>query len=334
MPRSHTLRSAAVLALAILIPTTSLAQQDARELSAAVSRAYAAKDYATAIELNKKLVKLEPKNPTHAYNMACLLSLSGKTDDAQVWLTNAIKLGFADGELLRNDPDLKPIHDTPAYKAALEKLKDTDFDFKQAADASEPLIIAPENLDNTKPAPMIVALHPYGGTADWIVAKWMHLARENGAILVAPRAVRPVAGRNGFQWGSTEEADYLVGRAIEQAESSYKVDQKHIVLTGFSQGAYMALQLGVKHADRVAGVISLAGRYDTGLAEQLKDHKPRFFLMVGDKDRMLESNKTGARELRAAGAKVELQIYKDLGHAFPTNYEQELRKAMKFVTGS
>lgn len=310
----------------------AMAQESIQELAEGVNAAYLAKDYKKALELNKKLVERQPSG-TNSYNMACLLTLTGKPDEACEWLTKSIERGFDDLGQLKTDPDLAKIHDTEAYKAAVAKLEGGGFDFKKAAAASKPLIIVPEGLDADKPAPLIVAMHPYGGTAEWIVDKWKKVAADAGAILVAPRAVRKVVGRDGFSWGAPDEADQLLTAAMKAVEQSHKIDKSKLVLTGFSQGGMMAFTLGVRHADEFVGVIPVAGHYTPGLAKTLKDAKPRFYMMVGSKDLELDSNKTADQELEAAGVKSRVIIYDGVGHAFPDNYEAELKKALGFVWG-
>jgi predicted esterase len=319
------------MAFAMINP--ALAQETPQQIGAAVEAAYHAKDYDKAIELNRKLIEFQPDDGRHSFNMACLFSLKGEPRVAGEWLQKAVKQGFRELDSIKGDADLTSIRETDAYKAVIAELEAGVFSFEKAAAASKPLIVVPAGLDKDKPAPLIVAMHPYGGTAEWIVDKWSKVAADAGAILVAPRAVREVSGRDGFSWGATDEADELLTRAVKIAQESHKIDKSKTVLTGFSQGANMALTLGVRHADLFTGIIPVAGRYSPKLAEQLKDAKPRFYLMVGSKDRVVDSNKKADEELEAAGIKSRVVVYDGLGHAFPDPYEPELKKALEFVWG-
>lgn len=322
----------AVTGLALLLALAgsgAASAQDAQQLARDLFAAYSARDYDKAIEINQKLVELQPDDPTHPYNMACLYSLKDDKAKAGEWLTKAIDLGFSDFGQLAGDADLNNIHDTEAYKSAHKKL------LEKAAQASTPVIVVPDGLPEDKPAPVIVALHPYGATPHWIIGKWKSVAARAGAVLVAPRALRPVPQRGGYSWGTAEETNLLVQHALMAVDENPHVDKDRskLVLTGYSQGATMALALAARHAERVAGVIAVAGEYEPGLAGALRDARPRFYLMTGSEDRVLDSNKTAEKELNQAGAKTQLVIYDGLGHEFPKEHEQELDKAIKFVLG-
>lgn len=74
--------------------------------------------YATAAALGWDLVAREGaslRSPVLAYNTACSLARAGRPDDAVHALSIALRLGFADLELLAGDEDLASLHDHPAW---------------------------------------------------------------------------------------------------------------------------------------------------------------------------------------------------------------------------
>ena len=60
-----------------------------------------------ALSIDRKLVRLSPGDPRARYNLACSLSLSGKTREAIAVLREAIKLGYSDARWLEKDRNLK-----------------------------------------------------------------------------------------------------------------------------------------------------------------------------------------------------------------------------------
>ncbi|MBU0638835.1 MAG: dienelactone hydrolase family protein [Planctomycetes bacterium] len=337
----HILCGVACAAL-ILLPAAALAQESVDSLRRAYFEAYQSKDWPSAIEIGLKLVERDPANSHNAYNLACAYGLSGDAENALIWARKAAEAGFSDRYLFETDPDLKPIRTLPGYPATLEIVRQhaarDRAAFLKLAEKSTPLIVVPEDLDRGKPAPLIVALHPYGGTAEQIAGVWRSVAQKSGAILVAPRAVRPtgVGRAAGFEWGTADEADYLVTSAVKVVLKEHKIDEQRIVLTGFSQGAYIAFNLGIRHPDKFAGVIPVAGSYNSseaGPALLEGARRPRFYVMVGDRDPILEANRTAAKEYQKAGIPVQLKVYENLGHTFPKNTDEELHQAMKFVLG-
>ena len=61
------------------------------------------------------------------------------------------------------------------------------------------------------------------------------------------------------------------------------------------------------------------------------DRPPRFYFMVGERDRPVEQMRLAARDFSKAGYETKLRIYPDAGHTFPFNRDEELRRALDFV---
>jgi len=55
--------------------------------------------------------------------------------------------------------------------------------------------------------------------------------------------------------------------------------------------------------------------------------------MIGSEDRSVESMSEAKTALEARDAKVELVVYKGLGHEFPKNRDEETLRALRFVLG-
>jgi len=74
------------------------------------------------LEMDRRLVDLWPENATAHYNLGCSLALKSYSSDAVDSLRRAVELGYDDVEWMRNDPDLKPLHDLPEFRELLERL--------------------------------------------------------------------------------------------------------------------------------------------------------------------------------------------------------------------
>lgn len=307
------------------------------DLTQKLHQAYEKKNWDAAIAFGLEVENLDPKNSENLYNLACVYCLKGDAASGKKFLAKAVDAGFSEVTTIEKDEDFASIRSDPAFTAAVARVKDnakkTSGDFKAKAEKSEPLIIVPEGIDAGKPAPLIIALHPFGGTAEYIVERWKDVAKKFGAIIVAPRAVQPEG--TGFQWGSPDQAEIIIAKAIEIAKSKHKIDSERVVLTGFSQGGYMTYIFGLKHAAMFRGLIPVAGRWDSDDSlipkDVAKDKLPRVFIMVGDKDRTLEGNRAAAKALESAGFRVKPNEYQGVGHDFPTNRDEELTKALEFI---
>jgi tetratricopeptide (TPR) repeat protein len=78
---------------------------------------------ADGLRMDRKLVRLQPANPTAHYNLACSLALSKRNSDALRALRQAVGLGYRDFEWMYHDPDLEGLKRSPEFDAIVEQLK-------------------------------------------------------------------------------------------------------------------------------------------------------------------------------------------------------------------
>jgi Flp pilus assembly protein TadD len=78
---------------------------------------------ADGLKMDRKLVKLQPANPTARYNLACSLALSKRKSDALAELQRAVALGYRDVEWMLQDPDLDGLKRHPDFQALLQTLQ-------------------------------------------------------------------------------------------------------------------------------------------------------------------------------------------------------------------
>ena len=75
------------------------------------------------LKMDRKLVRLDPANPTVHYNLACSLALCKKRPDALHSLRKALSLGYDDLDWMQQDPDLEILKDDPEFLQLLRQLK-------------------------------------------------------------------------------------------------------------------------------------------------------------------------------------------------------------------
>lgn len=103
-----------------------------------------AKRYEQAEPLLRRVKAIAPRQPALTYNLACVLALNGKKDEALKMLAESVELGFRDAEHIRKDPDLESLRETPEYAKIMESLAPKPEDQAPAAEpAPEPVVPAP-----------------------------------------------------------------------------------------------------------------------------------------------------------------------------------------------
>lgn len=102
-------------------PTREISEEEAAKerarLEQAVLAAFERDDFAAAEAGLRELIPLDHDNFVPWYNLACALSMQGKTDEALEMLRQAIARGFADLREMQRDPHLAGIRATDEYKA-------------------------------------------------------------------------------------------------------------------------------------------------------------------------------------------------------------------------
>jgi predicted esterase len=329
-----------VIAYALAFATAGVAAQAGQPVTvqaaqSAFNDAYRQEDWPRAIVVGLELVQMLPDNAVVKYNLACAYALSGDPDSALHWLGRAAASGFEQLSLFDADADLDAVRDRPGYSsvraAVAENASHHRKEIEKRAAASPLLIVAPPDLDRRRPAPLIIAFHGFGDRAGNYPRFWSGPAREYGAILAVPQGLRPVD--NGFGWGSVDEADAIFQRTLEEVGREYAVDQKRIVLTGFSQGGFIALALGLRHPHRFVGVIPMAGPYipEVDAPPPARSGDPRYYFIVGARDRVLGDVRRAVKDYESAGFDVKLRVVPSTGHNFPEASDRELDAALKWV---
>ena len=126
--------------------------------------------------------------------------------------------------------------------------------------------------------------------------------------------------------------------AINKVMDEYKIDEDRVVIVGFSEGAYVAWQLGMRNADAFRGIVPVAGILEWPNVADVEAEDVanlRVCIMVGGDDRseLVDAAKAAAKKLEEAKAKVRLNVYEDVGHDLPKNAVEEQVKALKFILG-
>jgi predicted esterase len=318
---------------------------EAERMAGDFAEAYHQRDFPRAIELGIRLNELAPQNTSYAYNLACIYSLNAEPDKAAQCLVRAADNGLSLLRLLETDPDLESMRSHVGYQAALAVVKETRA--AELADLGErfqeqPMhVVLPPEYDKDEPAPLIVALHGKGRRAPGMAEQWRNVAAEMGAILVAPQAVYPTAGSSGFTWMGADtldslcdDAEHLVRLTFEFAVENYLIDEERTVLTGFSEGGFVSQGVGPRPPYLFTGVIPMGCTYIRGHdapPKAIGDRPPRFYFMIGERDRVVEEVPVAAKDYTAAGFESAFRIYPKVGHRFPINRDEELGKALDFV---
>jgi phospholipase/carboxylesterase len=179
---------------------------------------------------------------------------------------------------------------------------------------------------------LVILLHGYGSNGEDLIG----LAPHWRAILpttafVAPNAPEPCPGApGGFQWWALASASPsaraegaasaapVLDAVIDAELARHGLSEAQLALVGFSQGTMMALQVGPRRANPLAGIVGYSGMLadEAGLADP-QVTRPPVLLIHGDADPMIPivAFDRARAALADAGFDVQSHVSRGLGHS-------------------
>tara|TARA_B100000287_G_scaffold432139_1_gene490804 strand:- start:864 stop:1514 length:651 start_codon:yes stop_codon:yes gene_type:complete len=204
-------------------------------------------------------------------------------------------------------------------------------------------IIESEKKDKIKNA--IILLHGYGGDgAD--ISSIAHTWRRfiDNTIFLCPDGHQTCKlNPNGFQWFdlSIDDQNYVVSEAkkaekilieyIEQIKKKYNLDNSQIILSGFSQGCMMSINLGLVCNESFKSVIGFSGKIiDKDDLRKRIISKTDMLLFHGDADEVVPpSNLLEVKDfLERNKIKVDVNMIKNCSHHIPV---EAMSLALKYI---
>ena len=124
-------------------------------------------------------------------------------------------------------------------------------------------LFAPMHYEPNYAYPLLIWLHgPHDDERQ--LQRIMPLVSMRNYVAAAPRATHELPPR-GFHWGDLEvsqgEAEQRVFDSIDAACEKFNIAPQRIFLAGLDDGGTLAFQIGLRHPDRFAGVLSLGGPF-------------------------------------------------------------------------
>ena len=144
--------------------------------------------------------------------------------------------------LLGSDPALPPVPDPYSRLPADQR--------PRTIDQADYLLRLPSQLDASRKHPLVVALAPDGAPRP-LVNLWTPVSEQRKWLLFGSKTVR-----NGVDLNPQIEP---LRRAIQEVIARYPVDQRKVIVTGFSGGAMASHDLAFELRDLVAATVLNTG---------------------------------------------------------------------------
>jgi predicted esterase len=286
------------------------------------------------------LVGAENSLPLHAGHIyswrAALLADLGRTDAALDALDAALGAGCRfKAEWLRDNPRLAPLLGMARFDDVVNRA-DSRYTRMQAETRPALEAFIPARARSASGYPTLIALHGNNSNVGQTQPYW-ETAIELGWLVALPQSGEIDTSPNSFTWNDRDRTLAEVEQHHQDLRAQSLVDDRAVVLAGFSMGGLQALALVLTRRFKARGVLSIGAylphiREFRVLIESGNAAGVRFYIVVGTKDTSGYDGATQlATELERAGVEVVLDARADLGHAYPSDMDETLRHALTFI---
>ncbi len=233
---------------------------------------------------------------------------------------------------LRTDPDYQLLHGQPEFERLAEICAERRAQaMAQAVPVVKTLLPHPQ----LPPYSLLLALHGGSSEVESFARHWSE-AVSHGWLVALPQSSQQYAP-GVFTWNDWDWALQEVQERYTALCSSYSIDPQRVVLAGFSQGGGLAAWLALSGLIQVRGLV-LVGPFlpdVENVIPLMEAHPPqnmKAWLVAGHRDQFcLGVAQRLATLLPQYGVPCELEVYPDLEHNFPVDFESKLPQALDFV---
>ncbi len=190
------------------------------------------------------------------------------------------------------------------------------------ADRRDAIVYVPSAYTPGRVWPLVVGLHGAGGRAKGGMRLFRRFADELGIIVLAPPS-RDASWD--VRYGGFGRDVAFIDEALRLVFSRYRVDARHIMLAGFSDGASYALSLGLVNGDVFTHLCAFSPGF---VADGERHGRPDVFIAHGVHDPVLPIDRTSRRivpTLRRDGYDVTYVEFDGDHHVEPENQERTVR---------
>ena len=224
---------------------------------------------------------------------------------------------------LLSDPALAPLWEDAACRQVMEAAQD-----RVAARAFRPEVLI-EEAGEPGVRPLLLVLHGARSTAAATLPLWRP-ARELGYTVAAAQSSQP-ATEDSFCWDPPRERVWQDLAAIAARLPAHG----RVVLAGFSQGAWIALQAALRGQPFPAAGAVMIGTFVGAIANlEPASRRLRIAILDGGDDAYTESLGELRKDLSDRGHHVMVEVLPGLGHAYPDDFAARLPGLLKTVSRS
>jgi predicted esterase len=292
-------------------------------------------EYDKAYELMTRVCDLYPAWQGRAYEIRFnLAAMMGKLELAERILEQSLDLGYFYNEfVLRYDEDIKILHGRPRYEELVKRSYKTLAD-EQLKARPELKIIEPAEQTEGK-RPLLLGLHGNNSNALGFSDYWGYLTKKNWLVALPQSA--EISGKGLYVWNDFKRVENDIPAHFETLTEDHSIDEDKVIIAGFSKGGHAAIHLALNGFFPVKGFLALApyvGDVNTllPLLSNLANNNLRGYFVLGGQDQHCTPGALILKDkLVEYGISCEVEIFPEMLHDIPRNFDDVLQRAVNFI---
>jgi len=310
------------------------------ELAEKIQQHFADQTYAEGLSLaSEKITDYPEEFATINYWRICLAARLDNFAVANKILESTLASGIWYSDvLLRQSPSLASIQGEGEF----ERLAEISQQLREADGGDIPLLVS-RPKEACKPGdpgcPAIIFLHGNMDTAQNNFQHWAHLS-ASGWLVITPQSSQGM-WTGSYMWADTPTTTKEIMHHFQSVSNQYSIDDRQLILGGFSMGAEMALMMALKGDLPARGFILLGP--GGPLMADVREWQPvidrsrakdlRGVIWMGEQDDTIPRDNVRllAKMLNTGGIPTLLKSFPGLGHAYPPEIEQEAELALDVI---
>lgn len=232
-------------------------------------------------------------------------------------------------------PRYKPYLELPGF----EDLVETDRQlYEKSLEHSSTLyqLDLPSGFNPNKSYPLFIIFHGGNSNFQRVRKHWSEELLDKQFIKVYLQSYRHLDSET-FTWRSGDpRSDRDIKKILEEIRLAYPIDTGRIIVSGMSAGATYAAGMALRGLIPVSGLLAFC----PGLPGEMKSmdfFSPhgsgiRIYLLGGEKDFYLESQRELTAILDELGLEYKHLIVEGMAHQYPEDEARYIREGLDFIT--
>ncbi|SES18611.1 tetratricopeptide repeat protein [Psychrobacillus sp. OK032] len=270
-------------------------------------------------------IELPKRREKYCFWRACAFARMGEKEKAISVLQEALSLDvWWNPNTLMRDKDLSSLHEEDEFQLIIQRCQS----ILETQELKEALFV-PFGNEHAKTG--IFSIHWRGSNIEDFAPFWLE---ENDYLIGFPQSSQSYAS-NSYCWDNHEKAIAEVKDSVEKFYEQYEFD--NFIVAGTSQGGKLSIELALdKKYTNVKGFIAVIPAIENITTFEsliVNANKPNLkgCIITGDQDPFYEKTMELVEIFKQNGIECSIFVTEGLGHFFPDNFSQQLKKAVDFI---